>query len=246
MNRLILESLLPRGTKTWQNAMHATTIDLMLVSQELASDVLKCKIHDMEHGSDHRAIETSFDVEVTDHTTQPRLLFKNAPWNAMRDCIAQALHDRPACGGVQRQADRLMQVVLKAVNTLTPRAKPLPYAKCWLTRDLTKLRQVYTHWKNRARAQRRGGEALPELEQQARAAAKETTTRYASNRDCTGTSSWWKTPTSGRPVATSSPTTGRGGQGSRLYERRTGQERRTSRSRPSSCSLPFSRPYPET
>jgi hypothetical protein len=46
MNRWRLESLLPRGTKTWQNATHATTIDLMLASQELASDVLKCKIHD--------------------------------------------------------------------------------------------------------------------------------------------------------------------------------------------------------
>jgi endonuclease/exonuclease/phosphatase family metal-dependent hydrolase len=79
MNRWRLESLLPRGTKTWQSATHATTIDLMLASQELASDVLKCKIHDTEHGSDHRAIETSFDVEVPDHATQPRLLFKNAP-----------------------------------------------------------------------------------------------------------------------------------------------------------------------
>jgi len=32
MNRWSLESLLPCGTKTWQNAMHATTIDLMLAS----------------------------------------------------------------------------------------------------------------------------------------------------------------------------------------------------------------------
>jgi hypothetical protein len=38
MNRWKLESLLPRGIKTWQNAMHATTIDLMLASQELAGD----------------------------------------------------------------------------------------------------------------------------------------------------------------------------------------------------------------
>ncbi|KAI7705111.1 hypothetical protein KC353_g13078 [Hortaea werneckii] len=37
MNRWSLESLLPRGTKTWQNASRATTIDLMLASQELAS-----------------------------------------------------------------------------------------------------------------------------------------------------------------------------------------------------------------
>jgi hypothetical protein len=173
MNKWSLESLLPRGTTTWQNGTYATTIDLMLASQESASSVLKCKIHDTEHGSDHRATETSFDVDVPEHTTQPRLLFKNAPWNAIREQIAHALHDRPACGDVQRQTDHLMQVVLEAVNTLTPKAKPSPYARQWWTQDLTKLRQVYTYWRNRARAQRRGGEALPALEQQARAATKE-------------------------------------------------------------------------
>ena len=173
MNRWSLESLLPRGTKTWQNATHATTIDLVLASKELASNVLRCKIHDTEHGSDHRAIETSFDVDVPDHPTQPRFLFKNAPWTVIRERIAHALQERPACGDAQRQADRLMQVVLEAVNTLTPKAKPSPYAKRWWTKDLTKLRRVYTYWRNRARAQRRGGEALPELERQARAAAKE-------------------------------------------------------------------------
>jgi hypothetical protein len=173
MNRWGLESILPCGTKTWQNATRATTIDLMLASQELASNVLRCKIHDTEHGSDHCAIETSFDVDVPDHATQPRLLFKNAPWKAIRERIDRALQDRPACGDVQRQADRLMQAVLGAVSSLTPKAKPSPYAKRWWTKDLTKLRQVYAYWRNRARAQRRGGEALPELERQARAAAKE-------------------------------------------------------------------------
>lgn len=173
MNRWSLESLLPRGTKTWQNATHATTIDLVLASKELASNVLRCKVHDTEHGSDHRAIETAFDVDIPDHATQPRLLFKNAPWKAIRERIAQALQYRLACGDVQRQADRLMKVVLDAVSTLTPRAEPSPYAKRWWTKDLTKLRCVYTYWRNRARAQRRGGEALPELERQARAAAKE-------------------------------------------------------------------------
>lgn len=144
MNRWSLESLLPRGTKTWQNATRATTIDLVLASQELASNVLRCKIHDTEHGSDHRAIETAFDVDVPDHVTQPRLLFKNAPWKAIRGRIAQALQDRPACGDVQRQADRLMKVVLDAVSTLTPKAEPSTYAKPWWTKDLTKLRRVYT------------------------------------------------------------------------------------------------------
>ncbi|KAF4547145.1 Hypothetical protein D9617_57g029030 [Elsinoe fawcettii] len=66
-----------------------------------------------------------------------------------------------------------MQVVTDAVSTLTPRAEPSLYAKRWWTKDLTELRHVYTYWRNRERAQRRGGEALPELERQSRAAAKE-------------------------------------------------------------------------
>lgn len=173
MNRWSLESLLPRGTKTWQNATHATTIDLVLASKELASNVLRCKVHDTEHGSDHREIETASDVDIPDHATQPQLLFKNAPWKAIQERIAQALKDRLACGDVQRQADLPMKVVLDAVSTLTPKAEPSPYAKPWWTKDLTKLRRVYTYWRTRARALRRGGEALPELERQARAAAKE-------------------------------------------------------------------------
>jgi hypothetical protein len=68
-----------RRPRRRKHAVHATTIDLMLASQELASDVLKCKIHDTEHGLDHRAIETSFDVDILDHAIQPLLLFKNAP-----------------------------------------------------------------------------------------------------------------------------------------------------------------------
>jgi hypothetical protein len=97
---------------------------------------------------------------------------QNALWNAIRERITHALQDRPACGDVQRQTDRLMRVVLDAVSSLTPEAKPTPYAKRWWIRDLTKLRQVYTCRRNRAAAQRRGGEALSVLEQQARAAAK--------------------------------------------------------------------------
>jgi hypothetical protein len=88
--------------------MYATTIDLMLASQKLASSVLKCKIHKTEHGSDNRAVETLFDVEVPEHAAQPQLLFKNALWTAIRERIAHVLQGRPPDGDVQRQTDRLM------------------------------------------------------------------------------------------------------------------------------------------
>lgn len=173
MGEWSLESLLPRGTKTWQNSRLATTINLMLVSQELAASVVKCKIHGTEHGSDHRAVETIFDVDLPEHVVEPRLLYRNAPWKEIRERIARTLQQQPKGVRVQELTDRLVHAVQEAVHALTPKAKPCPYEKRWWTQDLTKLRRLYTYWRNRARAQRRGGEALPTLEQQARAASKE-------------------------------------------------------------------------
>lgn len=129
MNDYALCSMLPRGTKTWQNGNRETTIDLILASEGLASTVVKCGIHATEHGSDHRAIESWFEVTTPERAVQQRLLFKNAPWTAIRTRIAMALQSVPVRGSVQQQTDQLMTIVLEAVHTLTPRAKPSPYAK---------------------------------------------------------------------------------------------------------------------
>ena len=74
-----LQSLLPRGTKTWQKGNCETTIDLILVSEGLATSMVKCTVHTTEHGSDHRAIETTFNIATPERVIEARLLFKNAP-----------------------------------------------------------------------------------------------------------------------------------------------------------------------
>ena len=173
MSDYALRSLLPRGTKTWQNGNHETTIDLVLASEELASTVMKCAIHVNEHGSDHRAIETTFDVTTPDRAVENRLLYKNAPWNDIRARVANSLQTVPTGGTVQQQTDRLMTAVSEAVQALTPKARPSPYAKRWWTTDLTQLRRAYTYWRNQARTQRRRGHTFPELVRQASIAGKE-------------------------------------------------------------------------
>jgi hypothetical protein len=145
MNDLSLRSLLPRGTKTWQSTRFESTIDLVLASVELASAVIQCRIHTTEHGSDHRLIETNFDVSVPEHTAQSRLLFKNAPWNAIKARITASLLHKPPTGCAQIQTDRLMGAVIGAIEELTPRAKLSLYAKRWWTKDLTHLRRRYTY-----------------------------------------------------------------------------------------------------
>ncbi|KAH3938737.1 hypothetical protein HBH98_241500 [Parastagonospora nodorum] len=74
---------------------------------------------------------------------------------------------------MQQRTERLIAAVLEAVHALTTRARPSPYAKRWWTQDLTQLRRVYTHWRNRARAARHSGAARPDLEETAKGASKQ-------------------------------------------------------------------------
>lgn len=172
MDELSLISLLPRGTTTWQNGDRASTIDLLLVSADLADRYQQCKIHDMEHGSDHRAIEARFNFETPETSETPRFLFKNAPWREIGERVKRDLRAIPRPQSTQGQADRLIQIVSEAVFALTPKSKPSPYAKRWWTRDLTQLRKSYTAHRNKARNQRRNGQADQRLENKAHKAAK--------------------------------------------------------------------------
>lgn len=129
MSVYALHSLLPRGLKRWQSGKRQSTIDLILASEELATSMEKCAIHTTEHESDHRAIETTFDVATPERAVEARLLFKNALWNDIRTRINSSFRFVPTSGSVQQQTDRLVRGVLEAVHALTPRAKPSPYAK---------------------------------------------------------------------------------------------------------------------
>jgi hypothetical protein len=173
MDEFALGSLLRRSTKTWHSGDYDMTIDLVLASEELAASTVKCRVHGTEHGSDHRAIETIFKVPVPMPRHQERLLFKNAPWKEINTRIARALDTTPSEGTVQQKTDRLMSVVSEAVQALTPTARPSPYTKRWWTTDLTQLRFIYTHWRNRARTERRAGRTISELEEMAKGAAKQ-------------------------------------------------------------------------
>jgi hypothetical protein len=113
----------------WRSGSRETTIDLVLDSEELATSMVRCGTQATEHGSDHRAIETTFHVVTPEPVIEERLLFKNAPWNDIRTRIKPTLHTAPVGGSVQQQTDRLMTSVLDAIHALTPKAKRSPYAK---------------------------------------------------------------------------------------------------------------------
>ncbi len=74
MGDLALSSLLSRGTKTWHSGDHETTIDLVPASEELKEATIRCTTHETEHGTDHRTIETIFEVSVPVPGHQERIL----------------------------------------------------------------------------------------------------------------------------------------------------------------------------
>jgi exonuclease III len=168
-----LQSLLPNSTKTWARNRQESTIDLIFASEELATMLIQCRVHGIEHGSDHRAIETTFNIAPPERIVEQRLLFKNAPWKAIQDRISRAFQNIPIGLEMQEQADQLMATVLEAVQALTPKAKPSPYAKRWWTTDLTNLQRAYTFLRNQVKTCQRRGFAFKRLEQQAKEAAKE-------------------------------------------------------------------------
>ena len=158
----------------WQRGDYETTIDLVLASSDISDVRRKCEIYLIEHGSDHRAIATEFDIHVPDQVSQVRYQWDSAPWGRIREVIARDLQQNPLTGkNVQNQTDMLMQVVEKAVFSLTPKAKPSPYTKRWWSTELTQLRNIYTYWRNKAKSARRTGTISRGLENQAKLAAKE-------------------------------------------------------------------------
>jgi ribonuclease HI len=160
-----LQSLLPRGTATFESHQGDSTIDLCLTTARLYEDRVCCRPYSSEYGSDHRAIETVFSIGIVEEDTEPRLVFKNAQWESVRRTVAESLRYKPLgpCEDVDIFSHKLLEVVTRAIRKHVPMAKPSPYAKRWWTTDLTQLRRSYTHWRNRARAIKRAGVYIPEI-----------------------------------------------------------------------------------
>jgi len=175
MGDLGLQSLLPRGSITYEGAGGETTIDLVLSSEGLANDRLTSQLYDVEHGSDHRAISTSFAIPIESVASEPRRLFKETDWKRIRTVVGQELKPMPPRleeEDVEPQARLLAETIQETLQRHVPLARPSPYSKRWWNRELTRLRHEYGHLRNRARGARRNGNADSNLERLAKEARR--------------------------------------------------------------------------
>lgn len=79
--------MLPAGTVTWEHhsGSQQSTVDVIMANAELASQVMRCQIHEHDHGSDHKAIAIEFDkLAPTRPTAHSRMLPEKADWAQIR------------------------------------------------------------------------------------------------------------------------------------------------------------------
>ena len=128
-----LTSLLRRGTTTYEEGPRRSTVDLVLASTELSGRVARCRIHPVEHGSDHRAIETTFRGQGEPAPSpRARFLFREAPWadinRTLKDLETEVI-DIESCSELNAVVGRLTNKVSSAIHQLTPVARPCPHRK---------------------------------------------------------------------------------------------------------------------
>ena len=154
-----LQSLLPIGRLTWESPGRdaATTIDLVLASPRLTDCKMQCDLSPTRHGSDHRAIDTSFALDLLDIQDEPCYNFDKAPWEEIRAVVKTRLFPVNMHDDVDQFAYQFTRMVVGVLDERVPKRKPSPYAKRWWTQDLSRLRKEYTILKNRASRYRRAG-----------------------------------------------------------------------------------------
>jgi hypothetical protein len=166
-----LNSLLPAGTVTWehQSVDITSTVDLILGSKAVREELVYCRIHDPDHGSDHKPIEIEVDISSTiKPAAQGKRLYKDADWSRIRRKILDRIGDGSV---LSRIFDPYLLEIAVAcftsqVNTVleeeVPKAKASPYAKRWWTKELAVLRNGFTAKRNRITTMRRRGEDVVE------------------------------------------------------------------------------------
>lgn len=177
MGRLGMSSMLPRGTKTFKAGPYETTIDLALASDALFQRMLTCQIHGVEHGSDHRAITSTFSDkrgrDITPSRIPARLNFRKTDWEAVRSSLREHMGHLPkiaTANVLEHQANEIIHHVHEVATKYTPQTRPSPYMKAWWDDELSMLRREYTMLRNRDSNCNRNGYHQPHLEVQVKVA----------------------------------------------------------------------------
>jgi hypothetical protein len=176
-----LYSLLPAGTITWEHQSMdiSSTVDLILGSRAIQEELVYCRIHSPDHGSDHKAIEIEIDTGSSiEPLVRGKRMYKDADWDRIRRKILDRIGDGSVLSRVTDPhlldfaATSFTSQVDAVLEKEVPRAKGSPYAKRWWTQELSMLRDDFTRKRNRITILRRRGDESREARQAAHTARR--------------------------------------------------------------------------
>lgn len=156
-----LSLALPPGTPTFRSDAHHSwsTLDLVLVSSPLLSNVTRCETA-YGHGSDHRCIEFEVDLSVS---LQPEELrrpaWRDTDWNKFTEVAEDLWHakqiDTRSCvltssSDIDTLVYDITDIFAQASKDATPSSRPCPHSKRWWSPELTALKRAARRLSNHA------------------------------------------------------------------------------------------------
>lgn len=81
---------------TWEHYNGSTwsVIDIMLATSGLSDACEYCGIHQVDHGSDHKAIRAHFLVDTMEyHEKRRKRMYDRADWKTIRDEVSKRVAD---------------------------------------------------------------------------------------------------------------------------------------------------------
>lgn len=129
MENLELQLLTPQGLETFSGPTGSSTIDFTFASEDLVEDFIKCQTLDTQHGSNHQAVETQFNIATPYQEEKLRLLYKSVLWNKIREKVK----DRISSLTIEEKdvnmfTSKLLAIVSDVIHDLVPVSKPSLYA----------------------------------------------------------------------------------------------------------------------
>ena len=104
-----------------------STVDVIMPSAGLATRLIRCQIHDHDHGSDHRPVVIEFDGQGPPRQhTRTRLLPDKADWHQIGRGIrhklkTMVLPNEATPAGLDAAAESFLDVVVEVVHNSVPR-----------------------------------------------------------------------------------------------------------------------------
>lgn len=139
-----LQLLLKKGTITYEEAGHQSTINLVFASSFISESLISCKvIKEIDYGSDHYPIISRLNLQIIQREEQLRRQFKKTDILKLRAAINKKIsdlsrHDLDSKEKIDKEVQALFSIIQEAIEVSAPLVKISPRSKPGFDRECKK------------------------------------------------------------------------------------------------------------